>query len=228
MEYYEANKQNPNILLRFLETRYVSKNKSIQQTFDSIFSHDDIINYDELKSLHTSKQQRHVWRPELENKDYENGYTQLYDLIKKYNWKAVDTLVSEQYNTREHFRIIFALLAKWYYQDKTISRLQYENTLGIQQSRWALSPDNKFAIYLLHGLKGELLDFNLNLVKNIDKFPYGIEPYLSAKSKLCFYQYSKNKIVYTATFKHGSKYHLAIPETFNFQNVPMYIVLVLC
>lgn len=220
MEYYEANKQNPNILLRFLETKFVSKNKSIQQTFDYIFSHGDNIDYDELKSLHTSGQQRHAWRPELENKDYENGYAQLYDLIKKYNWKAVDTLVSEQYNTKEHFRIIFALLAKWYYQDKTISRLQYENTLGIQQSRWALSSDNKFAIYFLNGIKGELLDFKFNLFKNIDKFPYPFanESYLSAKSKLCFYQYSKNKIVYTANFQSGSiqQYHLAIPETFNF------------
>jgi len=218
MEYYEANKENPNILLRFLETKYVSKNNSIQQTFNYIFSHDDIINYDELKSLHTSRQQRHAWRPELENKDYENGYAQLYDLIKKYNWKAVDTIFSEQYNTREHFRIIFALLAKWYYQDKTISRLQYQNALGIQQSRWALSSDNKFANYFLNGIKGELLDFTFNLVKNIDKFPYGIESYLSAKNKLCFYQYSKNKIVYTANFKLGgmNQYHLAIPETFNF------------
>jgi hypothetical protein len=214
MEYYEANKGNPNILLRFLETKFVSKNNSIQQTFDIIFSH-DTINYDELKSLHRSTLQRHAWRQELENKDYENGYAQLFDSIKKYNWKAVDTLFSEQYNIKEHFRIIFALLAKWYYLDQTISRLQYQNALGIQQARWALSSDNKFANFLFQGIKGDLLDFTLNQVKNIDKFPYGIESYLSAKNKLCFYQYSKNKVVYTANFKHNDTYHMAIPETFN-------------
>lgn len=218
MEYYEANKQNPNILLRFLETKYVSKNNSIQQTFDYIFSHGDTIHYDELISLHTSTQQRHAWRPELENKDYENSYAQLYDLIKKYNWKAIDTLFSEQYNNKEHFRIIFALLAKWYYQDKTISRLQYENTLGIQQARWAQSSDNPVRRFLVNGIKGKLLDFTLNLVKNIDHFPYEVK--LPIDIQWCYYQHSKNKIVYTATYKLGTinVYHMAIPETFNLAN----------
>lgn len=214
MEFYQANKENPNILMRFLETKYVSKNKSIQQTFDYIFSH-DTIHYDELKSLHTSAQQRHAWRPELENKDYENGYAQLFDYIKKYNWKGVDSLFAEQYNNREHFRMIFAILAKWYYHYKSISRLQYENTLGIQQARWALSPDNKYANYLFNGIRGNLVDFTFHLVKNIDKFPYASDLYLSEEIKLCFYQHSKNKVVYTANFTNGEPYHLAIPETFN-------------
>jgi len=57
MEYYESNRGNPNILLRFLETKFVNKNVSIQQTFEYIFSHVSI-NYDELKSV-----SRQSWRP---------------------------------------------------------------------------------------------------------------------------------------------------------------------
>jgi hypothetical protein len=215
MEYYETNRGNPNILLRFLETKFVNKNVSIQQTFEYIFSHGSI-NYDELKSV-----SRQSWRPDLANKDYENQYEQLLDYIKKYNWKAVDALFLTQYNTKEHFRIIFALLTKWHYHDKIISRLQYENTLGIQQARWAISPENKFIDYLMDGLKGKITDITFNLVKNIDKFPFAMN--VPKKIQLCFYQYSKNKIIYTLTNTLHESFHMGIPETFNLSKcAPVY------
>jgi len=225
MEFYEANKENPNILLRFLETKYVSKNTSIRETFDYVFSH-PVINYDELKSLHTSAQARHSWNSDLECKDYQDNYALLLDYIKKYNWKGVDTLFYEQYNVKEHFRIIFALLTKWYYHDRMLSRLQYENALGIQQARWAMSPENKFRQYLFNGIKGLVQNIEFSLVKNVGKFPYAID--VPKQLQWCFYQQSKNKIVYTVFLSYDI-YHMGIPETFDLSKcAPVYRPRLVC
>jgi len=219
MQYYQEHKDDPNILCHFLETKFVSKNKSLQFTFNHVFSN-PTIDYDTVSS-----QRQQSWRQQstLENSDFLDNYQILLDAIKSYQWNRVDSLFLEKYNTKEHFRLLFALLTKWHYSQKIISRLQYQTSLGIQQVRWAMSPDNKFLDNLNNTpyARYKHLGISFAKVKDLTKQEYNDLYRLSVDC----YPFLQHKIVYKKAIKlfGMTEFTYGIPETYNISKCgPVY------
>lgn len=122
------------ILTNFNETRYVKNNINLQHIFDAL----------------ANAPSRELSVP-LESRNFISN-TIIQNIIENNEWKEFDTYCAKNIGIDNFWSTLQNIFYLHYYL-QSITFLQFQKALGIQQARWSVDSENTFQASLLHSLK---------------------------------------------------------------------------